>query len=157
MAPGENITSSYPGQGYGSRSGTSQAAPIAAGAVAVLLSAKPGLGIAALKSALFQSASNKGSRNNASGYGLINLPGALARLGLKASSPAVTPVPPPLPVKPVPTPKPTPPVASPTPTPKPPVAAPTPTPPTDGKDKKPNGPKPKAPKPPKHPDHGKGK
>jgi len=157
VAPGENIISSYPGQGYGSRSGTSQAAPIAAGAVAVLLSAKPGLGIAALKSALFQSASNKGSRNNNSGYGLINLPGALTRLGLKAVTAPVVPTPVPVPVKPAPTPTPTPPVVIPTPTPKPPVAAPTPPPPTDGKDKKPNGPKPKPPKPPKHPKHGKDK
>ena len=160
-APGENITSSYPGQGYGSRSGTSQAAPIAAGAVAVLLSAKPGLDTAALKSALFQSASNKGSRNNTSGYGLINLPGALARLGLKASSPPVTPAPAPVPVTPAPVPAPRPPVAAPapkpapipapTPAPRPPVAAPTPAPPTNGKDKPPKGPKPKDPKPPKGP------
>ncbi|WP_344982494.1 S8 family peptidase [Deinococcus rubellus] len=151
VAPGENITSSYPGQGYGSRSGTSQAAPIAAGAVAVLLSARPGLDIAALKSALFQSASNKGSRNNASGYGLINLPGALARLGVQAGDPPRTPVPVPVPVTPAPTPQPRPPVAIPTPTPKPPVATP-----PNGKAKTPKGPKPKGPKPPKGPKDGKG-
>jgi len=64
VAPGVDITSSYPGGGYGSRSGTSQAAPIAAGAVAVMLSAKPGSTIDTIKNALFGSASNAGSKNN---------------------------------------------------------------------------------------------
>jgi Subtilase family len=112
VAPGVDITSSYPGGGYGSRSGTSQAAPIAAGAVAVMLSAKPGTGIDAVKNALYSSSSNAGNRNNTEGYGLINLPGALGKLGVNVGggnpSPPPPPPPPPTPPTPPPPPKPNP-------------------------------------------------
>lgn len=144
MAPGVDITSSYPGGGYGSRSGTSQAAPIAAGAVAVMLSARPGSSLDTIKQALYGSASNAGSKNNTTGYGTINLPGALAKLGVNAGSqpapapapapaptPAPAPAPAPVPVPaPAPAPAPTPaPVPIPAPAPAPtPVPAPTPTP-----------------------------
>ncbi|AWN22504.1 peptidase S8 and S53 subtilisin kexin sedolisin [Deinococcus irradiatisoli] len=100
-APGVAITSSFPGGRYGSLSGSSQAAPITAGAVAVMLGAKPGSSVDTIKNALYQSASNNGQKNNNTGYGLINLPAALQKLGVKvagASTPvtpkAVTPTPP---------------------------------------------------------------
>ena len=98
-APGVAITSSFPGGGYGSLSGSSQAAPIAAGAVAVMLGAKPGSSVDTIKNALYGSASNNGQKNNNTGYGVINLPAALAKLGVSVSvpAPAPTPAPPPTP------------------------------------------------------------
>lgn len=117
VAPGDKITSTVPG-GYEALSGTSQAAPIVAGGVALLLSAKPGTGVDAIKQALFQSASNGGAKNNDSGYGLINLPGAAAKLGVSvkaAQAPQPTPSP-----QPAPTPQPTPqPAPAPAPAPQP--------------------------------------
>ncbi len=91
-APGVAITSSFPGGGYGSLSGSSQAAPITAGAVAVMLGAKPGSSVDAIKNALYQSASNAGQKNNNTGYGVINLPAALGKLGVKVGA-AATPAP----------------------------------------------------------------
>ncbi len=85
-APGVAITSSFPGGGYGSLSGSSQAAPITAGAVAVMLGAKPGSSVDAIKNALYQSASNAGQKNNNTGYGVINLPAALGKLGIKVGA-----------------------------------------------------------------------
>ncbi|WP_420597195.1 S8 family serine peptidase [Deinococcus sp.] len=113
-APGVAITSSFPGGGYGSLSGSSQAAPIAAGAVAVMLGAKPGTSVDAIKNALYQSASNNGQKNNNTGYGQINLPGALSKLGVNvtaapAPQPAPKPAPAPTPApQPAPAPKPQP-------------------------------------------------
>lgn len=139
-APGQEITSAIPGGKYGAKSGSSQASPIAAGAVAVLLSAKPGSSVDAVKNALYTSASNAGSKNNNVGFGLISVPGALGKLGVSVSAPAPAPKPTPAPTPtptpppaPTPTPKPTPaptPTPTPPPTPKPtPTPAPTPTPP----------------------------
>ena len=109
VAPGVAITSSFPGGGYGSLSGSSQAAPITAGAVAVMLGAKPGSSVDAIKNALFSSASNNGQKNNNTGYGEINLPGALGKLGVNVSAPAPAPAPQPAPApKPAPAPQPTP-------------------------------------------------
>ena len=89
VAPGDKITSSFPGGGYGALSGTSQAAPIVAGAVADLLSAKPGTAISAIKNALYSSAQHLGSggKNNTSGYGLLDLPGAAQALGVQVAQP----------------------------------------------------------------------
>ena len=128
VAPGVAITSSFPGGGYGSLSGSSQAAPIAAGAVAVMLSAKPGSSVDAIKNALFQSASNNGQKNNNTGYGEINLPAALGKLGVNVSAPAPQPAPQPTP-QPAPTPAPQP-APTPQPTPQP-APTPTPTPPAN--------------------------
>ncbi len=124
VAPGDKITSSVPG-GYEALSGTSQAAPIVAGGVALLLSAKPGTGVDALKSALFQSASNASAKNNTSGYGLVNLPGAAAKLGVNVQQ-AQAPQPAPAPA-PTPTPAPSP---APAPAPQPAAPAPAPAPAT---------------------------
>ncbi|QFP78415.1 S8 family serine peptidase [Deinococcus sp. AJ005] len=141
-APGVDITSSIPGDKYGAKSGSSQASPIAAGAVALLLSAKPGSSVDAIKNALYTSASNAGAKNNNVGFGLISVPGALAKLGVNVGAPAPAPKPTPAPAPtptptPPPAPKPTPtPAPAPTPTPPPapkPTPAPTPTPPPANK------------------------
>ncbi|WP_188968773.1 S8 family peptidase [Deinococcus aerolatus] len=127
-APGQDITSAIPGNKYGAKSGSSQASPITAGAVALLLSAKPGSSVDAIKNALYTSASNAGAKNNNVGFGLISVPGALGKLGASVGSPAPAPKPTPAPA---PAPAPTPPPApTPAPAPKPtPAPAPTPTPP----------------------------
>ncbi|GAA4020769.1 S8 family serine peptidase [Deinococcus rubellus] len=91
VAPGVAIRSSFPGNSYGVLSGTSQAAPLVAGAVAVMLSAQPGSSVEAIKQALYSSASNNGQKNNETGYGLINLPAALAKLGVSVSAQATSP------------------------------------------------------------------
>lgn len=98
-APGVEITSTYPGGKYGAKSGSSQASPIAAGAVALLLSAKPGTGVDAIKNALYTSASNASAKNNNTGYGLISVPGALGKLGVSVggSGSGTTPTPTPTP------------------------------------------------------------
>lgn len=52
LAPGSSINSSVPGNGYGTMSGTSMAAPHVAGAWAVLKSAKPAAGVTEILNAL---------------------------------------------------------------------------------------------------------
>lgn len=112
-APGVSITSAFPGKAYGALSGSSQATPITAGAVALMLSARPGTSIDSVKNALFSTASNAGSKNNNVGYGMISVPKALQKLGVNVSKPTPTPTPTP------PKPTPTPPKPTPTPTPQP--------------------------------------
>ena len=142
-APGVAITSSFPGGGYGSLSGSSQAAPIAAGAVAVMLGAKPGTSVNAIKNALYGSASNNGAKNNNTGYGLINLPGSPGQTRRQRRGPRAQTHPGsrtgpgpqayagPTPPKPTPTPTPAPtPAPKPTPAPTP-APTPTPTPPAN--------------------------
>ena len=80
MAPGQNITSAFPNGAYGSLTGTSQATPIVAGAIASLLSARNGADLAAVKNALYGSARSLGGDQNLSGHGMLNLPGALERI-----------------------------------------------------------------------------
>ncbi len=98
VAPGDTVTSSVPGGGYAALSGTSQATPIVAGSIAVLLSAKPNLTIDQIKSALFSSAGKLGGGvNTVSGNGLLSLPAAAQALGIALSAPAPTPAPTPTP------------------------------------------------------------
>lgn len=99
VAPGVNIRSSVPGNGYGVSSGTSMASPHVAGAVALLWQADPGLRgkIAKTEKALFNSAnpaltiegnpnqvcggtSASDIPNNLFGYGRLNIKRAVERL-----------------------------------------------------------------------------
>ena len=101
VAPGVAITSLAPGGGYAALSGTSQAAPIVAGAAAVLRGAKPGADWQTIKDAIRDSAKSLGGDQNSVGRGLVNLQGALEKLGVSieakpppappASQPAATP------------------------------------------------------------------
>lgn len=103
VAPGVNINAADLSFGglpfYSVVSGTSYAAPHTAGAMALLMSAYPGVGIADLEAALTQSAQDLGvaGADNSYGYGLVNALAAYqnlhARLGSPpeiASTPALT-------------------------------------------------------------------
>ncbi|WP_278913143.1 S8 family peptidase [Deinococcus wulumuqiensis] len=126
-APGVNVTSTVRNGGYAAMSGSSQASPITAGAVAVMLSAKPGSSVDAIKNALFTSASNAGAKNNNVGFGQISVPGALGKLGVNTGTPSQPTPPtttPPTTTPPTTTPPMTTPPTTPTP-PTPPAAKPT--------------------------------
>lgn len=97
-APGVNVRSSVPNNGYGSMSGTSMATPHLSGVVALLWSALPGLVGDIDNSTFFLDASadtrlstqcgDAGPPNNVYGWGIVN---ALAAIQLASSpSPAVT-------------------------------------------------------------------
>ena len=120
VAPGAAITSAFPGGGYGALSGTSQAAPIAAGGLAALLSAQPNASFATMKDAVFKGARRLSGdqKSNTSGWGLLSLPGALAQLGgaPAAQQPAPAPAQPaPAPTQPAPAPAPAQPAPEPAP------------------------------------------
>ncbi len=74
-APGKDIESADPGGSYRTRSGTSMASPHVAGAVAILLQAKPGLNPDQVKTALMSTAEDIESKgfDVEAGSGRINL------------------------------------------------------------------------------------
>jgi subtilisin family serine protease len=76
-APGDRILSTVPG-GYGVMSGTSMAAPMVAGAAALLLSARPRATLAELRAALLSSVDFKNYR--VSSRGRLNVEAALNHL-----------------------------------------------------------------------------
>jgi bacillopeptidase F len=81
-APGGGVTSSVPGGGYSRMDGTSMASPHVAGAVAILLQAKPTASYEEIVAALTSSATDidaTGPDFNA-GYGRINVDKAVAAL-----------------------------------------------------------------------------
>jgi bacillopeptidase F len=91
-APGSGVLSSVPGGRYGEMSGTSMAAPHVAGAVALMLSAKPDATYEQITSALARSATDisEPGPDNAAGHGRINVDAAIKLLlaGTAASVPA---------------------------------------------------------------------
>lgn len=84
VAPGYLIWTTVPGPTfyYGLRSGTSFAAPHVAGAVALLRQYNPNATVDQIKLALLNSATDiaPAGQDDSSGYGLINIPAALALL-----------------------------------------------------------------------------
>jgi subtilisin family serine protease len=82
-APGAGVVSSVPGGGFQRMDGTSMASPHVAGAVAVLLSKFPQATHQQIVAALTKTAVDidKPGPDNASGFGRIDLPKALAALG----------------------------------------------------------------------------
>jgi len=82
VAPGVGVTSTIGGGGHATYSGTSMAAPLVAGAVAILLQASPTLAPLELATVLASTAEDLGpvGRDNQFGAGLLDLPAALAAL-----------------------------------------------------------------------------
>ncbi|MDQ1300921.1 MAG: family serine peptidase, partial [Chloroflexota bacterium] len=80
MAPGDSIWSAYPPGGYGYLSGTSMAAPHAAGVAALLLSVNPNLTPDQIKDTLQTTATDMDAPgvDIYTGYGLINAGAAVA-------------------------------------------------------------------------------
>jgi subtilisin family serine protease len=74
LAPGEAILSTWNGVPYFIRSGTSMAAPHAAGVAALLRTRAPQIPPAAIRACLLQAAADLGSpgRDNSTGWGLLN-------------------------------------------------------------------------------------
>ena len=83
-APGTSVRSTLPGNSYGLNSGTSMASPHAAGCIALLKQAAPGLTGKQLKAILFTTCTDLGTpgEDNDYGKGLINVYEAFMRLGL---------------------------------------------------------------------------
>jgi subtilisin family serine protease len=95
-APGVDIASTAPSGGYAEGTGTSDAAAITAGAVALVRSKYPNLSAAEVIHRLTATATDKGSpgRDNEYGYGVINIVAALTAdvPPLSASAGATAPV-----------------------------------------------------------------
>jgi len=93
-----STTYTYPTSGYGNMSGTSMASPHAAGAAAVLWSAKPEMTAAEVRAVLGATAQDRGTpgRNHQYGHGLIQLKDAVDYV-LDGNEPPPPPPPPPPP------------------------------------------------------------
>lgn len=83
VAPGVNILSTQPGNGYGARSGTSFAAPHISGLIALILSRYPDLAPEQMRTLLTRTARDLGTsgRDNRFGAGRIDAQAIIAHLG----------------------------------------------------------------------------
>ena len=92
MAPGASVWSTRPGNTYAFMSGTSMAAPHAAGVAALILSVNPNLTSAEVKQALQDTAVDMGDPGYDSmhGYGRINAGAAVASIPPAAAIPPTT-------------------------------------------------------------------
>ncbi len=82
VAPGVALRSSYKGGGYRQMSGTSMAAPVVAGCIALMREYNPDATVAEIKNALMMSATDLGSvgQDNDYGFGFINVQRAIELL-----------------------------------------------------------------------------
>lgn len=80
FAPGTAINSTVPNDGYGEITGTSMAAPLVAGAAAVLQAAFPGVGPTDIVGRLLSSADDLGD-SDLYGHGRLNLEAAMTAVG----------------------------------------------------------------------------
>ncbi len=92
MAPGSTVWSTRPGNTYAFMSGTSMAAPHAAGVAALMLSVNPNLTPAQIKQALQETAVDMGAPgvDTTYGYGLLNAGEAVASIPAGSAQPPVT-------------------------------------------------------------------
>lgn len=81
-APGENVTSSLPGNSYGSLSGTSMASPHVNGVVALMRQANPNISVEDIKQVIFDTAFDLGPNgdDNDYGHGMIDAYEAVTRI-----------------------------------------------------------------------------
>jgi len=79
-APGVDIVSSFPGSGYGSKSGTSMAAPVAAGVAALALSLDPSRSAAQIARDLRASARDVGLAGDQQGNGCVDARALVGRV-----------------------------------------------------------------------------
>lgn len=77
VAPGENVVSCTKGGAYQVWSGTSMAAPIAAGVAALILEKHPGLTVSQLKEAILSTCKDLGEPTERQGGGLVQVKAAL--------------------------------------------------------------------------------
>lgn len=95
-APGSSVYSTFNGGTYGSISGTSIAAPVAAGVIALMMSANPALPGAQIQQMLFSSAKDLGSAgwDSTYGWGRVDAAAAVAAAAsarvVDTSAPAVS-------------------------------------------------------------------
>lgn len=92
-APGEGIESTMPGGWYGTKTGTSMAAPHVCGAVALVLSVRPDLSASGVEQLLKQTAEPIGTPtpNDYTGFGRVRPDLAIAALALDGPSVAAAP------------------------------------------------------------------
>jgi len=106
-APGQGIFSTVPNGGYASLSGTSMAAPVVTGVVALMIASNPNIGVAQVRANLMSTADRPASLNGRVASGRINALRAVQSVAATAPAPNPTPNPAPSP-NPAPTPAPTP-------------------------------------------------
>jgi subtilisin family serine protease len=94
-APGVDIWTTSPGGGYAAGWGTSFSTPVTAGAVALIMAAKPGLTSTQVESILFKNATDLGpsGRDVYFGYGRVNADAAVRAAAGTSTPPADTTAP----------------------------------------------------------------
>lgn len=105
-APGQGIFSTVPNGSYASLSGTSMAAPIVTGVVALMIASNPNIGVAQIRSNIMSTADRPAGLNGRVASGRINAQRAVQSVASAAPTPNPTPSPTPAP-NPTPTPAPT--------------------------------------------------